>query len=121
MIDKKEIVARVVIFGAVEVLIAGVVLSYLGLERLLLVVLPVILLWGVYVYKMNVRVLGMPLQITGIEGAEGKALTAISDTGKVKVRGEIWNARSATPVEKGKKVRVMKREGIVLEVEPLEN
>jgi membrane-bound ClpP family serine protease len=121
MIDKKEIVARIVVFSTVYVLVAVSVLLYLQLDWLLIPVLLAILLWDIYVYRMNVKVLGMPLQVAGIEGLEGKALTDIDKKGKVKVRGEIWNAESAQNIKKGKKVRILSRDGILLEVEPVED
>jgi membrane protein implicated in regulation of membrane protease activity len=121
MVDKKEIVVRVIVFSVVYVLVAVLVLSYLKVEWVIVPVLIVIVVWGAYVYRMNVKVLGMPARIMSIEGMEGKAMTDISDTGKIKVRGEIWNAQTSNPIRKGEKVRVLRREGIVLEVEPVED
>ncbi len=121
MIDKKEIAARVAGFSAIYVLVAVVVVFYFEVEWLLIPLLVIIVVWGGYVYKMNVKVLGMPVQSMGIEGLEGKALTDISEEGKIKVRGEIWNAKSSLKIKKGTKVKVVKREGILLEVEPVEN
>jgi membrane protein implicated in regulation of membrane protease activity len=121
MADKKEIAVRVVIFSMVYVLVAVVVLYYIGMEWLIIPAFIVIAVWGGYVYRMNVKVLGMPAKIISIEGMEGKALTDISDTGKIKVRGEIWNAQTSNPIKKGEKVRVLRREGIVLEVESVED
>jgi membrane protein implicated in regulation of membrane protease activity len=121
MIDRKEILARIIVFSTVYVLIAVLVLLYLHLDWLVIPVLLAIFVWDIYVYRMNVRVLGMPLQITAIEGLEGKALTDIDKRGKVKVRGEIWNAESAQLIKKGRKVRIMSRDGILLEVEPVED
>jgi membrane protein implicated in regulation of membrane protease activity len=121
MADKKEIAVRVVAFSMVYVLVAVIVLYYIGMEWLIIPAFIVIAVWGGYVYRMNVKVLGMPAKIISIEGMEGKALTDISDTGKIKVRGEIWNAQTSSPIKKGEKVRVLRREGIVLEVEPVED
>ncbi|MBU6998109.1 MAG: hypothetical protein HXS41_04590 [Theionarchaea archaeon] len=121
MSDRKEIAVRVLAFNTVYVLVAVLVLLYLELEWAIIPALIVIGVWGAYVYRMNVRVLGMPARITGIEGVEGKALTDIHDTGKIKVKGEIWNAQSSNPIKKGEKVKVVRREGIVLEVEPVED
>lgn len=121
MADKKEIVVRVMVFSVVYVMVAVLVLSYLKVEWLIVPAFIVIAVWGAYVYRMNVKVLGMPAKIISIEGMEGKALTDISDSGKIKVRGEIWNAQTSSPIKKGEKVRVLRREGIVLEVEPVED
>src|SRR5947209_5937941 len=56
--------------------------------------------------------------MTAIENTVGVALTALSPTGKVLVRGEYWNAVSATPVAPGTCIRVVGVEGLTLEVEP---
>jgi membrane-bound serine protease (ClpP class) len=56
--------------------------------------------------------------MTAIENTVGVALTALSPRGKVLVRGEYWNAVSATPVAPGTCIRVVGVEGLTLEVEP---
>jgi membrane-bound serine protease (ClpP class) len=121
MVNKQEIVVRIIVLNTVYVLVAAVVLFYLELEWLLLPALIIIGLWGIYVYRMNVKVLSMPVLSMELEGLEGKALTDISENGKVKVRGEIWNARSVHPIKKGNKAKILKRDGILLEVEPVED
>lgn len=121
MIDKKEIAARVLAFSIVEGLAVVVATILFDLEWLSIPLLVLISAWGIYYYRMNVRVLGMPVTSMDLEGSEGKALTAVGETGKVKVRGEIWNAISSQKIEKGKKVKVLTREGIVLEVELVED
>jgi membrane-bound serine protease (ClpP class) len=54
-------------------------------------------------------------------GLVGAAETDISPDGKIFVHGEIWNAHSAKPIKKGEKVKVLKADGMLLEVEPLES
>ncbi|HEY8368869.1 MAG TPA: nodulation protein NfeD [Thermodesulfobacteriota bacterium] len=51
-------------------------------------------------------------------GETGEALGPIAPEGKVFVHGEYWNARSATPIAAGERVRVTAVRGFVLEVEP---
>jgi membrane-bound serine protease (ClpP class) len=122
MTVKSETAIRIVVFNALYILVAVVVIFYFDLPLWLFIpILVVIVIWGIYVYKMNIKMLEMPPRYTGIEGEEGTAMTPILHEGKVKVKGEIWNARSAHPIEKGKKVRVVAREGITVEVAPLEN
>jgi len=58
--------------------------------------------------------------ITGEEGMIGEAGVAKSDihiNGKVFVHGEFWNASSATPIPAGSPVRVVKVQGLKVEVE----
>jgi len=57
---------------------------------------------------------------TGLLGEIGVVKEPILQEGKVFVHGELWKAISKDPVEKGAKVRVIKVENLVLEVEPVE-
>jgi membrane-bound serine protease (ClpP class) len=54
-------------------------------------------------------------------GQAGEAKTGIHETGSVQVAGELWTARSREPIPAGKAVRVVGREGFVLDVEPGED
>ena len=53
----------------------------------------------------------------GMYGAIGKAVTGLQPTGTVFVQGTLWNARSATPIEVGEAIRVVRVEGLQLTVE----
>jgi len=54
-----------------------------------------------------------------ILGAHGEAIEPIDGgTGTVYLMGERWQARSDTPLDSGTKVRVKRRDGLVLQVEP---
>jgi membrane-bound serine protease (ClpP class) len=60
--------------------------------------------------------------VTGEEGMIGKpgvAKTDIFNEGRVLVHGEYWNASSGRPIPAGSRVRVVKVEGLRVEVEPL--
>ncbi len=66
-----------------------------------------------------------PLSTTsaGLVGEEAIVITAtVPDTlrGKVRVRSEIWSARSRAPIPVGTRVRVVHGEGVSLTVEPIE-
>jgi len=52
-------------------------------------------------------------------GAEGETRTEVHNEGSVQVLGELWSARSETPIPAGTPVRVLRREGFILDVEPL--
>jgi membrane-bound serine protease (ClpP class) len=58
--------------------------------------------------------------ISGLLGEIGVVKEPIFQEGKVFVHGELWKATSKDPIEKGTKVRVVKVEGLVLEVETVE-
>lgn len=51
-------------------------------------------------------------------GQVGEAKTHIHEEGSAQVAGELWTARSENPVRPGMRVRVIRREGFVLIVEP---
>jgi membrane-bound serine protease (ClpP class) len=57
----------------------------------------------------------------GMVGKRGVAKTDIHTSGKVLVHGEIWNASSKNPIPSGSNVRVVKVQGLKLEVEPWNN
>lgn len=52
-------------------------------------------------------------------GSEGEALEDFAATGRVRVHSEEWQARAASPLKQGQKIRVVGREGLMLTVEPL--
>jgi membrane-bound serine protease (ClpP class) len=58
---------------------------------------------------------------TGVEnlvGAGGKVTAPLAPVGQVRVRGELWEARSSQPVPAGAGVRVVAVHGLLLDVEP---
>ena len=58
---------------------------------------------------------------TGAEGLVGQSAQVIQElapTGRVRLRGEIWSARSAVPAAVGEAVRVAAVDGLTLVVEP---
>jgi membrane-bound serine protease (ClpP class) len=57
----------------------------------------------------------------GMLGEEGKAVTDVYETGKVFIKGEYWNASSDKPVEMGRRVRIIKVEGLKIKVENIED
>jgi len=56
----------------------------------------------------------------GLLGEIGAVREPILQEGKVFVHGELWKAISKNPIEKGTKVRVIRVENLVLEVEPID-
>jgi membrane-bound ClpP family serine protease len=52
----------------------------------------------------------------GMIGLEGRTETALAPAGKVFVRGELWDAWSQLPLERGVPVRVVGVRGLKLEV-----
>jgi membrane-bound serine protease (ClpP class) len=55
----------------------------------------------------------------GMVGEIGEAVTDIDRKGKVRVHGELWDARCDRPVRKGEPVIVKGLDGMTLVVEPV--
>ena len=55
--------------------------------------------------------------LTVLIGQTGEAKTSIHEEGSVQVAGELWSAHSAKPIAEGKKIKVVARNGFILEVE----
>jgi len=52
----------------------------------------------------------------GLVGERGKVIGRCAPLGRVRLRGEIWNARSEEPLELGEEVRVEAVDGLTLVV-----
>ena len=76
---------------------------------LVTIVLGVPLIAIAFARKVN---RGIPIPQT--IGLIGNALTSIDQQGRVRVRGETWNARADQPIAKGRAVRVLAEDGDVL-------
>jgi membrane-bound serine protease (ClpP class) len=60
---------------------------------------------------------------TGVEGLIGEraeVIEALTPGGRVRLRGEIWNARGSSAVGAGEQVRVAAVDGLTLLVEPMD-
>jgi membrane-bound serine protease (ClpP class) len=55
--------------------------------------------------------------LEGLVGQIGEARTRVNAEGSVLVAGELWSARSDTPIPAGSSIRVLRREGFILIVE----
>lgn len=81
----------------------------------LLVVLAYV---GVRNYRMNARILLSKPRMSSDDFTEyeGVAITDINPVGHIRIRGEVWKARSDVMLPKGTRVRVKAVEGLVLTV-----
>jgi membrane protein implicated in regulation of membrane protease activity len=60
---------------------------------------------------------------TGVErlvGATGEVSERLAPIGQIRVLGELWQARSASDLPPGSRVRVTAVDGLILEVEPVD-
>ncbi len=77
-----------------------------------------VVLLGIIWLALRARILPV---VSGVEELKKSTATAIEDfddEGPVRVHGERWQARSASPVRKGQRLRVTAVDGLVLSVEP---
>ena len=61
---------------------------------------------------------------TGVEnlvGQTGEAIEPLAPSGQVRVLGEIWQAHSSSEIPLGAQVRVVRVEGLTLEVEAVDS
>lgn len=80
---------------------------------------------ALYYWWVSLRILesrgAAPVQdLSRLISAIGETQTSVHQEGTVQVRGELWTARSSQPIPAGTKVRVIRRDGLVLIVEPFE-
>jgi len=65
--------------------------------------------------------LAPPVQDLGrLIGETGEAKTDVHKEGSVQVDGELWSARSKQPIPMGSQIRVLSRDGFILDVEQVE-
>ena len=56
--------------------------------------------------------------LDALVGSLGEAKTEVHMEGTVQVAGELWTARSEEPIPDGARIRVIGREGLILDVKP---
>jgi membrane protein implicated in regulation of membrane protease activity len=55
----------------------------------------------------------------GLIGERAEVIEALSPAGRVRLRGEIWNARGPATIDRGERVQIAEVDGLTLIVEPL--
>jgi len=94
--------------------------SLVGVNPLLAVVVS-LLYGGIFWIAVDRTVAAMNKPVVhnpqALIGQIGEARTEIKDSGSVQVGGELWSAKSDTPIPSGSAVRVTGMEGFVLIVE----
>ena len=78
--------------------------------------LLIVVLAGMILRARRRPVLTGPEQMIGLEG---EVLDWRDGRGRIRVHGEIWSARADGPAEPGSRVRIGRRDGLTLHVEPL--
>ncbi|ALA56812.1 NfeD family protein [Nitrospira moscoviensis] len=90
------------------------------------VIIPVVITSAsvsLFLIGMGVRAMRRPPQTgsEGMIGAVGVAQTALSPRGKLSIHGELWDAVSDTPADRGALAKVLRVEGLTLYVTPVLN
>ncbi len=93
----------------------------IGLFEAIVIALPFAAIFLVFFWVLfKNRVTHVSTGREGLEGLVGVSRSRVDpEGGKVFVNSEWWNAVSASPIEKGVRVRVVKVEGLTLTVEPI--
>jgi len=94
-------------FGVAWPLIAGVAVA------------SALFFFGVVYLAMKARGRRIVSGAEELVGATGEALEAFTDTGRVRVHSEEWQAHTRLALKRGQKIRVVGRDGLLLTVEPL--
>lgn len=91
--------------------------------------LPLIVSFSAISAVFVLGIIGMALKarqravVSGREelmGASGRVLEDFSGDGRIHIHGETWHARSLTPLKGGQLVRVTGIDGLILDVEPIQ-
>ncbi|MBA7524184.1 hypothetical protein ES705_16321 [subsurface metagenome] len=95
-------------------------LPKLGIHIPLWVLIIVMLAWGAYTiitYRMGTRALRRkPVHgLTAMLGSEGKVVSPLVPEGMVRIKGELWRAKSASGrMDTGEEVTVVRQDGLKL-------
>jgi membrane-bound serine protease (ClpP class) len=84
-------------------------------------VLMSIFLWVAVHKSVEAATIRPSHDLDALVGKVGEARTKVLDDGSVQVGGELWSARSDTAIPAGSSIRVVRREGFVVVVEPINN
>ena len=110
--------------GALAALVASLFISNIWMQSLIFIIVSsLLLIFTKPLVKKFVKEKDIiPTNVYSIIGKEGivvESIDTINGVGKVKVNGELWSATSLENIEKGTKVKVLKVNGVKLEVEKL--
>ena len=109
---------------ALAALVASLFISNIWIQSLIFIIVSsLLLIFTKPLVKKFVKEKDIiPTNVYSIIGKEGivvESIDTINGVGKVKVNGELWSATSLENIEKGTKVKVLKVNGVKLEVEKI--
>ncbi|HEY2819275.1 MAG TPA: nodulation protein NfeD [Casimicrobiaceae bacterium] len=116
-------VGGVIAFAIGAVMLIDTDLPGFAIPWTLIVTLAVITIGLILVVgRMVLRARRIPL-VSGVQalvGADGEMVEDASDTGWANIRGETWKVRTAAPLARGQRVRVIAVDGMLPRVAPFE-
>jgi membrane-bound serine protease (ClpP class) len=77
-----------------------------------------LLLLGIVSFAVRARRRPVVSGQEGLLREQAEAVEAFDSRGLVRVHGELWNAVTRTPVQAGQRLRIIRMDGLTLEVEP---
>ena len=101
-------------------LISLILFYYLPFRMAIAIYLPVLFLSLLIYYKIRKAMESVPKG--GMEemmGKEGDIIESLTPEGRIRVKNEIWYARSTVPVMAGERGRIVGFDGLTLIIEPI--
>jgi len=80
----------------------------------------VLFCFEVVYWQRRVRHQDVQTGVGTLVGATGEVSERLAPVGQIRVRGEVWEARSSSDLPPGTRVRVIAVSGLTLEVEPVD-
>ena len=101
-------------------LISLILFYYLPFKTAIAIYLPVLFLSLLIFYKIKKAMAPVPKGgMDEMMWKEGEIIESLSPDGRIRVKNEIWNARSTEPVMAGERGRIVGFDGLTLIIEPI--
>lgn len=113
-------IASIVIGSVMLIDMPSSILSISWKTILVVAVASALFVFGVLAYAVKAQIAKVKTGMEGLIGETGIAKTDIIGKGKVLVHGELWQAKSNTPIKAGEEVIVTDIENLMIEVKKKE-
>ena len=101
-------------------LISLILFYYLPFKTVIAIYLPVLFLSLFIYYKIRKAMESVPKGgMDEMMGEEGDIIESLTPEGRIRVKNEIWYARSTVPVMAGERGRIVGFDGLTLIIEPI--
>ncbi len=93
-----------------------------GVNPILAIIISILAsgyLWIATTKVLDTEKLKLRHDLSALIGEIGEARTDIHNEGSIQLGSELWSARSEAHIPEGSKVKVVKRDGFILDVEPI--